>query len=124
MPEWVIFSVALAMALGTYAGGWRIIRTPGRRIVHLDPPQGFAAEATAASVLYATAFIWHVPISTTQTITSAVFGAGAHPAIVRGALGRGARNIVMAWILTLPGAALVAAGAYLVVRVVAGGSAG
>ena len=72
VPEWVIFSVALAMALGTYAGGWRIIRTLGRRIVHLDPPQGFAAEATAASVLYVTAFAWHAPISTTQTITSAV----------------------------------------------------
>lgn len=72
VPLWVIFSVAVALALGTYAGGWRIIRTLGRRIVHLDPPSGFGAETTAAAVLYTTAFVYEVPVSTTHTITSAV----------------------------------------------------
>ncbi len=58
VPLWVILAVAFALALGTYAGGWRIIRTLGRRLVHLDPPRGFAAETTAASVLYTTAFVY------------------------------------------------------------------
>ncbi|MGW6913317.1 anion permease [Kitasatospora sp. NPDC054939] len=115
VPEWVIFSVALAMALGTYAGGWRIIRTLGRRIVHLDPPRGFAAETTAAGVLYFTAFVWTAPISTTQTITSAVLGAGATRRLKAVRWGV-ARNIVVAWILTLPGAGLAAAGAYLLLH--------
>ncbi|WP_406277306.1 anion permease [Embleya sp. NBC_00896] len=113
VPEWVIFSVAIAMAAGTYAGGWRIIRTLGRRIVHLDPPRGFAAEVTAASVLYATAFIWKAPISTTQTITAGVLGAGATRrfSAVRWGI---ARNILVAWALTLPGAGLVAAATYVI----------
>ena len=74
---WVIVLSASALAAGTYAGGWRIMRTLGRRIVHLGPPQGFAAETVAASVLYTTAFVFHAPISTTHTITSAVMGVGA-----------------------------------------------
>ena len=71
---WVIVLSATAISAGTYAGGWRIMRTLGRRIVHLDPPRGFAAETTASSVLYTTAFVFAAPISTTQTITSAVMG--------------------------------------------------
>ncbi|MGP3989223.1 inorganic phosphate transporter [Streptomyces sp. 3N207] len=115
VPEWVIFSVAAAMALGTYSGGWRIIRTLGRRIVQLDPPRGFAAEATASTVLYATAFIWKVPISTTQTITSAVMGAGATRrfSAVRWGV---ARNIVIAWGSTLPGAGLAAAAVFWILH--------
>jgi PiT family inorganic phosphate transporter len=74
VPLWVILAVAVALSLGTHAGGWRIIRTLGRRIVHLDPSRGFAAETTAASVLYVTAFVYEVPVSTTHTIIAIVFG--------------------------------------------------
>lgn len=117
VPEWVVFSVALAMAAGTYAGGWRVIRTLGRRIVHLDPPRGFAAEATASAVLYTTAFVWKAPISTTQTITSAIMGSGATRSFTAVRWGV-ARNIVLAWLCTLPGAAAVAAGVYAVAHYV------
>jgi PiT family inorganic phosphate transporter len=87
------------------------MRTLGRRIIALDPPHGFAAEATAASVLYVTAFVFAAPISTTHTITSAVFGVGTTKrfSAVRWGV---ARHIVLGWILTLPMAALMAAGAY------------
>jgi inorganic phosphate transporter, PiT family len=117
VPEWVIVAVAAAMAAGTWAGGWRIIRTLGRRIVHLDPPRGFAAETTAASILYATAYLWHAPISTTHTITSAVLGTGATQRLsaVRWGL---ARNILIAWILTMPGAALAAWLVYLIAHAI------
>ena len=103
----MIISVALALSFGTYAGGWRIIRTLGRRIVHLDPPRGFAAETTAASVLYVTAFVYEVPVSTTHTITSAILGAGATRRLSAVRWGVGI-NIVTAWVLTIPGAGLVA----------------
>ncbi|MEU7134921.1 inorganic phosphate transporter [Streptomyces sp. NPDC046261] len=115
VPLWVIAAVAAAMALGTYGGGRRIITTLGRRIVHLDPPRGFAAEASAASVLYVTAFLFKAPISTTQTITSAVMGAGATRRLSAVRWGV-ARTIVSAWVLTLPGAALVAAAAWLLLH--------
>jgi PiT family inorganic phosphate transporter len=108
---WVIVAAATALAAGTYAGGWRIMRTLGRRIVHLDPPRGFAAEATAASVLYTTAFVFQAPISTTHTITSAVMGVGATrrlSAVRWGVAG----NIIGAWVLTLPMAGLAAAIVY------------
>jgi inorganic phosphate transporter, PiT family len=108
VPLWVILSVATALSLGTYAGGWRIIRTLGRRIVDLDPPRGFAAETTAATVLYVTAFIYEVPVSTTHIITSAILGAGATRRLKAVRWGVGL-NIVAAWVFTLPGAALVAA---------------
>jgi PiT family inorganic phosphate transporter len=112
---WVIVLAAAALAAGTYAGGWRIMRTLGRRIVHLDPPRGFAAETTAASVLYTTAFVFHAPISTTHTITSAVMGVGATKRLsaVRWGI---AGNIVTAWVLTIPMAGLVAALCYWVLR--------
>jgi len=77
LPLWVIVSAAGAISLGTYSGGWRIMRTMGRRIIHLDPPRAFSAESTAASILYVTAYVYHAPISTTQVITSGVMGAGA-----------------------------------------------
>jgi PiT family inorganic phosphate transporter len=112
---WVIVLAATALAAGTYAGGWRIMRTLGRRIVHLDPPRGFAAETTAASVLYTTAFVFHAPISTTHTITSAVMGVGATKRLsaVRWGI---AGTIVTAWVLTIPMAGLVAALCYWVLR--------
>ncbi|MFG2684358.1 anion permease [Streptomyces sp. NPDC048392] len=119
VPWWVIGAVAAALAAGTYAGGWRIIRTLGRRIVHLDPPRGFAAEAAAASVLYTTAFVWHAPISTTHTITSAILGAGATRRLSAVRWGV-ARNIGVAWLLTMPGAGLAAAAAYALIHVLLG----
>ncbi|HET6685672.1 MAG TPA: anion permease [Jiangellaceae bacterium] len=111
VPWWVIVLAATALAAGTYAGGWRIMRTLGRRIVHLDPPRGFAAETTAASVLYTTAFAFHAPISTTHTITSAVMGVGATKRLSAVRWGV-AGNIVTAWVLTIPMAGLVAAVCY------------
>ena len=64
------------LSLGTYAGGWRIMRTLGRKIIELDPPQGFAAETTGASIMFTTAFLFKAPISTTHVITSAIMGVG------------------------------------------------
>lgn len=113
LPIWVIIAAAGAISLGTYAGGWRIMRTLGRRIIHLDPARGFAAESVAAGVLYTTAFVWSAPISTTHTITSAVMGVGATKrfSAVRWGV---AKSIVAAWILTFPMAGLVAAACYWV----------
>ena len=113
LPTWVILAAATAISLGTYSGGWRIMRTLGRRIIHLDPARGFASETVAAGVLYTTAFVFEAPISTTHTITSAVMGAGATKrfSAVRWGV---ARSIVMAWVLTFPMAGLVAAAAYWV----------
>ncbi|MGQ0631272.1 MAG: inorganic phosphate transporter [Sporichthyaceae bacterium] len=111
IPIWVIVAAAAAISAGTYAGGWRIMRTLGRRIIDLDPPRGFAAESVAAGVLYTTAFAFSAPISTTQTITSAVLGVGAtkrRTAVRWSVVG----NILMAWVLTMPAAATVAALAY------------
>jgi inorganic phosphate transporter, PiT family len=117
VPLWVVLSVAIALSLGTYAGGWRIIRTLGRRIVHLDPPRGFAAETTAAAVLYTTAFVYEVPVSTTHTITSAILGVGATRRLSAVRWGVGI-NIVTAWVLTIPGSGLVAALSYQLIHLV------
>ena len=98
------------LALGTYAGGWRIIRTLGSRIIDLTPPQGFAAEATAATVLYV-ATATGAPISTTHAISSAIVGVGATRSAKSVRWGV-ARSIVIAWVLTFPGAGLAAVVAY------------
>ncbi len=113
LPVWVIFSAAAAISLGTYSGGWRIMRTLGRRIIALDPARGFAAESVAASVLYTTAYVFEAPISTTHTITSAVMGVGATKrfSAVRWGV---ARSILTAWVLTFPMAAAAAALCYYV----------
>jgi inorganic phosphate transporter, PiT family len=103
----VIASAAIAMALGTYAGGWRIIRTLGKRIAHLEPHQGFAAETATAGILYTTAY-FGFPVSTTHTISGSVLGAGAarrFSAVRWGIAG----NILVAWLLTMPAAASVGA---------------
>ncbi|MCH0566123.1 MULTISPECIES: inorganic phosphate transporter [unclassified Streptomyces] len=115
IPVWVKIACAVMMSLGTYAGGWRIMRTLGRKIIELDPPQGFAAEATGASIMFATAYIFKAPISTTHVITSAIMGVGATKRLnaVRWGV---AKNIVMGWFITMPAAALVAAGAFGVVN--------
>jgi PiT family inorganic phosphate transporter len=108
IPLWVYFLTAATLAAGTYAGGWRIMRTLGRRIIELDPPHGFAAESTASSVLFVAAIGYGVPISTTHTITSAIMGVGATKRLSAVRWGV-AGNIVTAWIFTMPGAGLVAA---------------
>jgi len=118
VPTWVIASAAIAMAAGTYAGGWRIIRTLGTRIAKLEPPQGFAAETTTASILYTTAHLGF-PVSTTHTITGSVLGAGASrrfSAVRWGVAG----NILVAWVMTIPCAAAVGAGMELLTRLPAG----
>jgi len=106
-PTWVIVSSALAMSIGTYVGGWRIIRTMGSRIAKIDPPQGFAAQTACAGILWTTAH-YGFPVSTTQTITGCVMGSGATRgfAAVRWGI---AGNIAVAWVLTLPAAGLVGA---------------
>jgi len=111
LPFWVIASAAGAISLGTWSGGWRIMRTLGRRIIDLDPPRGFAAETTAASILYVTAYVFHAPISTTHIITSAVMGAGATKRLSAVRWGV-AKTIVGAWVLTFPMAGLAAAAVY------------
>src|SRR5690349_7478608 len=114
---WVILLSAGALSAGTYSGGWRIMRTLGRRIIDLDPPRGFAAEATASAVLYTTAFAFAAPISTTQTITSSILGVGATKRLsaVRWTV---AGNIAVAWVVTLPAAALCAAVTYWLLHLV------
>lgn len=115
MPIWVVALVATAISLGTYAGGWRIIETLGRRLVEVDPARGFSAEAVGAGVLYTSAFVFHVPISTTHTITSAVAGAGATKRFTAVRWGL-ARTILAAWLLTVP---LTLAAAWLVYELLA-----
>lgn len=115
IPSWVKFAAAAAISLGTYAGGWRIMKTLGRGVVPLDPMRGFAAETVASSVLYTTAFWLHAPISTTHTITSSILGVGASKKVAAVKWGA-AGNIVTAWFLTIPSAALVAAAAYFPVQ--------
>jgi PiT family inorganic phosphate transporter len=111
VPWWVIVLAAGALSLGTYSGGWRIMRTLGRRIIDLDPPRGFAAETTASAILYTTAFVFAAPISTTQTITASILGVGATKRLSAVRWGV-AGNIVVAWFLTIPAAGLVAAAFY------------
>src|SRR6187455_2004630 len=113
-PLWVIVSAALAMGLGTYAGGWRIIKTLGTRIAKLDPPRGFAAQTATASILWGTAH-YGFPVSTTHTISGSVLGAGATRRLnaVRWGV---AGNILVAWVLTLPCAALVGAAMEVLTR--------
>lgn len=111
VPLWVLVLSAVVISLGTYSGGWRIMRTLGRRIIHLDPPQGFAAETTAASILYVAGMAYGAPISTTHTITSAIMGVGSTKRLSAVRWGV-AGNIVGAWVLTFPGAGLAAALAY------------
>lgn len=114
VPFWVKICAAGAISLGTWSGGWRIMRTLGRRVIELDPARGFAAEATASGVLYTTAFLFHAPVSTTHVVTSAIMGAGAtkRRTAVRWKV---AKNIVVAWVLTLPAAGIVAAVAYVLI---------
>jgi PiT family inorganic phosphate transporter len=117
-PTWVIVSAALAMAAGTYAGGWRIIKTLGTRIAKIDPPQGFAAQTACASILWTTAH-YGFPVSTTHTISGSVMGAGASKGLTAVRWGV-AGNILLAWIFTIPAAFLVGGAMELVTRLPAG----
>jgi PiT family inorganic phosphate transporter len=112
VPLWIVLAAHAAIALGTLAGGWRIVKTLGQRITALKPVGGFSAETAAATSLYlATAL--GIPVSTTHTITGAVVGVGATrrlSAVRWGVAGR----IVWAWVLTIPAAGLVAAVTYAI----------
>ncbi|MCP9212770.1 inorganic phosphate transporter [Streptomyces sp. NEAU-Y11] len=110
-PMWVIVSAGLAIALGTYLGGWRIIRTMGKGITDIQPPQGFAAQTGAATVILASSHIGFA-LSTTQVCSGAVMGAGVgrKGGVVRWST---AGRMVAAWVLTLPAAGLIAAGSAL-----------
>lgn len=107
IPLWVKVAAATAIALGTYSGGYRIIKTLGSKMIDLDPARGFVAETVSAGILYTAAYVLHAPISTTQTITASILGVGATKRLsaVRWSV---TGNIVVAWVLTLPAAALVA----------------
>ena len=118
VPVWVILMAATAMSLGTAAGGWRIMKTMGQKVVKLDPVHGFAAETTAASIIL-TASRFGMPVSTTHVISTAIMGVGSsdRPNAVHWGV---ARSIVTAWILTIPCAAVIAAGAFFVLEILSG----
>jgi len=113
VPTWVALAAAIAIGLGTWAGGWRIIRTMGTRIVRMEPVDGFAAQTAAAAVIQL-ATAWGLPVSTTQVVSGAVIGAGATRrfSAVRWGV---ARRIVWAWIFTIPASAVLAASAALLI---------
>jgi len=110
IPTWVKIAAGLAIAAGTYAGGWRIMRTLGQRVIQMEPASGFSAQATAGATIYL-ATHYGYPLSTTHVISGAVMGAGATKRLSAVRWGV-AGNIVVAWILTIPMAALVAAALY------------
>jgi PiT family inorganic phosphate transporter len=118
VPLWVILASATAISLGTAAGGWRIIRTMGSKVVKLDPVHGFAAETTAALVILGASRLG-VPVSTTHVISSAIMGVGAatHFKAVRWIV---ARSIGVAWVLTIPAAGGVAGATYFIAHLVVG----
>ncbi|HEY6747285.1 MAG TPA: inorganic phosphate transporter [Mycobacteriales bacterium] len=119
VPLWVILASAAAISLGTYSGGWRIMRTMGRRIIHLTPADGVTAQTVASTVMLGTAYIYAVPVSTTHVITSSVMGVGATRRLSAVRWGV-ARSIGAAWIFTIPAAAAVAALVYLISSQVVG----
>jgi inorganic phosphate transporter, PiT family len=118
VPTWVIVSAATAMGLGTYAGGWRIIKTLGTRVAKLEPPQGFAAQTTTAAILWVTAR-YGFPVSTTHVISGSVLGAGASTRLSAVRWGV-AGNILLAWVLTIPCAGAVGAGMEALTRLPGG----
>jgi PiT family inorganic phosphate transporter len=107
IPLWVVFAAATAIALGTYFGGWRIVRTMGSRIIKMDPAQGFASQGAGAAVILSASHVGF-PLSTTHVMSGAIMGAGAAKRLSAVRWGV-AGNIVVAWILTLPCSAAVGA---------------
>jgi PiT family inorganic phosphate transporter len=116
VPFWVVITCQAAMGLGTLVGGWRIVRTVGSRITRLTPVQGCCASAGGAIMLFAATFLG-IPVSTTHTVTGAIIGVGAAKKVsaVRWNI---ASNIVIAWIITLPASAAMAALCYLLSKLI------
>lgn len=119
VPLWVILTAATAMGLGTLAGGWRVIRTLGSRITTLDPPRAFAAQTSASAVLLVSAYAYAMPISSTHLMTSSIMGVGASRRLSAVRWGV-ARRVIVAWLLTIPGAALTAWVVYQPARAITG----
>jgi PiT family inorganic phosphate transporter len=117
-PLWVILTAASALSLGTAAGGWRIIKTMGTKVGKLDPVHGFAAETTAASIIFAASQLG-MPVSTTHVISTAIMGVGSSDRLKTVRWGV-ARSIVTAWVLTIPASGSAAALAYVVLRPILG----
>lgn len=112
IPFWVVLSAQASIALGTLVGGWKVVNTLGNRLTKLRPVDGFAAETGAASTLYLASF-FGIPVSTTHTITGAILGVGSVKRLhsVRWGV---SKEIIWAWVLTIPGAALISAITYLI----------
>ncbi len=122
VPDWVVICAASAISLGTFTGGWRIIKTLGTRIINMDPAQGFAAQGAGAAVILAASSVGY-PLSTTHVISGGIMGAGAakrFSAVRWGVAG----NIVAAWVMTLPLAGILGALAYTITRLFGTGAAG
>jgi PiT family inorganic phosphate transporter len=122
VPTWVVISAASAIALGTYMGGWRIIRTVGSRIIKMDPPQGFSAQGAGATVILAASHFGY-PLSTTHVISGGVMGAGAAKRLsaVRWGI---AGNILLAWLVTVPAAGSIGGAVYGLTRIFGTGALG
>jgi inorganic phosphate transporter, PiT family len=121
VPDWVVVTSATAIALGTWIGGWRIIRTMGSRIINMDPAQGFSSQGAGAAVILAASHAGY-PLSTTHVISGSIMGAGAakrFSAVRWGVAG----NIAMAWVLTLPAAAIIGGAVYGVTEIFGSSSA-
>jgi PiT family inorganic phosphate transporter len=114
-PSWVVVSAATAIALGTYSGGWRIIKTVGTRIIKMDPAQGFAAQGSGAAVILAASHFGY-PLSTTHVISGAVMGSGAAKRLSAVRWGV-AGNMIGAWLVTLPAAGVMGGLAYAITRI-------
>jgi PiT family inorganic phosphate transporter len=122
VPTWVVISAASAIALGTYSGGWRIIRTMGSRIIKMDPAQGFSAQSAGSAVILAASHFGY-PLSTTHVISGGVMGAGAAKRLSAVRWGV-AGNIVLAWILTVPAAGAIGGAVYGLTRIFGTGALG
>jgi inorganic phosphate transporter, PiT family len=122
VPDWVVVSSASAIALGTYSGGWRIIKTMGSRIIKMDSAQGFSAQGAGAAVILAASHYGY-PLSTTQVIAGGVMGAGAAKRVSAVRWGV-AGNIVVAWVLTIPAAGAMGALTWAITRLFGTGAVG
>ena len=122
VPNWVVVSAATAIALGTYTGGWRIIKTMGSRIIKMDPAQGFSTQGAGAAVILASSHFGY-PLSTTHVISGGIMGAGAAKRLsaVRWGI---AGNMVGAWVLTIPAAAVMGGATYGITRIFGTGALG
>ena len=114
VPTWVKFSCAMAMSLGTAAGGWKIIKTMGTGIVRLEPFSGCAVEVTSSLVIFG-ATLLHLPVSTTHVVSGSIMGIGASNRI-RSVRWGVARQMLLAWVLTIPLSALCSGGVYYLVQ--------